>query len=319
MPSPETLHLPTGGPISATPMGESATEAGAAPSDRRLPSGDMVPGCGTHSGNNASGGPSEGGKKGNKPPTEPFALAESLPMIPATLVDKILKGQYVDMCDLLQDNILLSKKSTNGGAGGGGGSEPSVGHTQRRKREFTKDEAGLLSWIQCFAAFTAIVCSQDPTRCNDLLAYMVIMVNEARRFKYQGWLTYDEMFRQSVAKSKSTTWANLNGTLYATTFLSQQKGESVTCRTCSSPDHYTHQCALYDRRPAPYYRSASPPKRKRARSKSPEKGAGAGICYAWNDGKCSRGTSCRWRHYVCLKCGEDHKAIHCTAYRKKSQ
>ena len=234
MPSPETLHLPIGGPTSATPLGESATEAGAAPSDRRLSSGDMVPGCGTHSGNNASGGPSEGGKKGNKPPTEPFALAESLPMIPATLVDKILKGQYVDMCDLLQDNILLSKKSTNGGAGGGGGSEPSVGHTQRRKREFTKDESGLLSWIQCFAAFTAIVCSQDPTRCNDLLAYMVIMVNEARRFKYQGWLTYDEMFRQSAAKSKSTTWANLNGTLYATTFLSQQKGESVTCRTCSS-------------------------------------------------------------------------------------
>ena len=31
-------------------------------------------------------------------------------MIPATLVDKILKGQYVDMCDLLQDNILLSKR-----------------------------------------------------------------------------------------------------------------------------------------------------------------------------------------------------------------
>jgi hypothetical protein len=170
----------------------------------------------------------------------------------------------------------------------------------------TKDEAGLLSWIQYFAAFTAIVCSQDPSRRKDLLAYMVIMVNEARRFKYQGWLTYDEMFQQSAAKSKLTTWANLNGTLYATTFLSQQMGKSVTCHTCS------------DRRPAaPYYQSASPPKRKRARSKSPEKVAR--ICYAWNDGKCSRGTSCRWRHYVCLKCGEDHKAIHCNSYKKKSQ
>ena len=77
MPLPETLHLQTGGPISATPLEESAMEAGAAPSDRRLPSRDVVPGCGTHSGNNASGGQFEGGKKGNKP-TEPFALAESL-------------------------------------------------------------------------------------------------------------------------------------------------------------------------------------------------------------------------------------------------
>ena len=122
---------------------------------------------------------------------------------------------------------------------------------------------------------------------------------------------------QNQNRPHGPTW---NGTLYATTFLSQQKGESVTCRTCSSPDHYTHQCALNNRRPAPCYRSASPPRRKRARSKSPEKGAGAGICicYAWNDGKCSRGTSCRWRHHVCLKCGEDHKAIHCTAYKKKN-
>jgi hypothetical protein len=71
------------------------------------------------------------GKKGKTLVAEPFALAESLPMIPANLVEKILKGQYVDMCDLLQDNILLSKKTTNGGTGGGGGSEPSVGHTQR--------------------------------------------------------------------------------------------------------------------------------------------------------------------------------------------
>ena len=65
-------------------------------------------------------------------------------MIPATLVDKILKSQYIDSGDLLQDNILLSK---NVHKGGGGRSEPSVGHTQRRKQVFTEDEAGLLSWI----------------------------------------------------------------------------------------------------------------------------------------------------------------------------
>lgn len=170
----------------------------------------------------------------------------------------------------------------------------------------------MLSWIQCFAVYTAIVCSQDPSRFNDLLGYMVIMINEGRRFRYQGWLTYDEMFRQSVVKSKSTSWSELNGTLYATSFLSQQKGESVTCQTCSSPDHHTYQCALAERKSA--YRPSSPPRRKRQRSRSPDN---RGICYAWNDGKCSRGYSCKFKHLVCLKCGGEHRAVQCTVYKKK--
>lgn len=105
----------------------------------------------------------------------------------------------MDLSDLLQDNILLAKKS----ASSGGTSQNESGLVQRyKKREFTKDEAGMLSWIQCFAVYIAIVCSQDLTRFNDLLGYMVIMINEGRHFRYQGWLTYDKMFRQSVVKSK---------------------------------------------------------------------------------------------------------------------
>ena len=256
----------------------------------------------------------EGSRSDSKKKAEPFALAESLPIIPATLVDKIVKGQYIDLCDLLQDNILLAKKAPSGDRSDG---DSGSGHTRRhKKREFSKDEAGLLSWTQCFAVYTAIVCSQNPERINDLLAYMVTMINEGRRFKFQGWLTYDEMFRQSVVKSKSTSWAQLNGTLYATTFLSQQKGESITCQKCASPDHYTYQCALYERS---YSQRAGSPgaRRKRPRSRSPDKGPSPGICYAWNDGKCNRGSSCKWKHNVCLKCGEEHKAIHCSSYKKK--
>ena len=58
----------------------------------------------------------------------------------------------------------------------------------------------MLSWIQCFSIYTAIVCSEDSSRFNDLLGYTVIMINEGRQFKYQGWLTYDEKFRQSAVK-----------------------------------------------------------------------------------------------------------------------
>ena len=86
------------------------------------------------------------------------------------------------------DNTLMSKKSTSGG---GVGSDLRIGHTQQYKKwEFTKDKAGLMSWIQSFAVYTAIVCSQDASKFNDLLAYTVIMIDERRHFKFEGWLTY---------------------------------------------------------------------------------------------------------------------------------
>ena len=83
------------------------------------------------------------------------------------------------LSDLLQDNILLVKKS----ASSGGTSQTESGLVQRyKKREFTKDEAGMLSWIQCFAVYIAIVSFQDPSRFSDLLRYMVILINAGRRF-----------------------------------------------------------------------------------------------------------------------------------------
>ena len=79
-------------------------------------------------------------------------------MIPSNLVEKIIKGQYIDLCNLLQDNILLSKKS-----GSGNGSTFEVGYTQHyKKREFTKDDVGLLSWIQCFVVYTTISVFSGP-------------------------------------------------------------------------------------------------------------------------------------------------------------
>ena len=88
-------------------------------------------------------GAKHGGQRIDSKATD--ALAESLPVVPAPLVDKIQKGKFADLCDLLQDNILLAKKSAS--EGGLGAKDAASG--QRRKREFTKDEGGLLSWTQC--------------------------------------------------------------------------------------------------------------------------------------------------------------------------
>ena len=50
--------------------------------------------------------------------TTPFLLGEGLPPIPVKLVAKIQKGDFVDMAELLWDNIEADRRySKEGGSG----------------------------------------------------------------------------------------------------------------------------------------------------------------------------------------------------------
>ena len=49
-------------------------------------------------------------KKGSYNGTAPFVLGESLPVIPARLVRKILHGDFVDMAELLHDNMEVERR-----------------------------------------------------------------------------------------------------------------------------------------------------------------------------------------------------------------
>ena len=55
--------------------------------------------------------------------TTPFLLSECLAPVPAKLVDKIVRGDYVDMAELLRDNKLLRRR------GGGRGTPRPPAHT----------------------------------------------------------------------------------------------------------------------------------------------------------------------------------------------
>ena len=55
----------------------------------------------------------------NAKPVTPFIMGESLPPIPAKLVMKIQKGEFVDMAELLRDNIEAERRRTKEGGTGG--------------------------------------------------------------------------------------------------------------------------------------------------------------------------------------------------------
>ena len=91
-----------------------------------------------------------------------FLLGEGLPPIPAKLVSKIQKGDFVDMAELLRDNIEADRRRSKES-----GASTSTGLQSQSRREVPD----IVSWVQCFGTYTSIVVQAHPEKAQQLLAY----------------------------------------------------------------------------------------------------------------------------------------------------
>ncbi len=235
--------------------------------------------------------------------TPPLVLGESLPAVPAKLVAKILKGEYVDMAELLKDNIEVGRrKDLQDGARGSGCS----GGNKASRREVPD----LLSWVQCFGVYAAVLASKFPEKARELWAYQVLIVKEARRCGGTGWKEYDSMFRQQASSAVQLEWTKLNSSLFSVTFLTQS-GRGKNCSLCQESDHASAECALATPAVAPLGVQGEPRERRLTSSQDrPWRPKSDRVCYSWNEGRCSHAPYCRFRH-VCAGCQGEHKVSDC--------
>ena len=98
----------------------------------------------------------------------PFVLSEGLPPVPAKLVAKIQKGDYVDMAELLRDNMEYECRQATSDSSG-----------SRSGRANRREVPDLLSWITCFGVYASVVCDKSPKKAKHLLAYQTLIVREA--------------------------------------------------------------------------------------------------------------------------------------------
>ena len=252
----------------------------------------------------SAGGATSGGSCSSAPVTSlPFILSEGLAPVPAKLVSRILKDEFVDMADLLRDNLEARRR----------GDLPEATSSSTEPKRSRREVPDLLSWVQCFGTYVAIVTSHQPVRIKQLLAYQTFIVREARRCGGRGWLAYDSLFRQQAAGNPAVDWSKLNPTLYAVTFLAQS-GSGKNCILCMEADHREDECALSKGKVSPSVvkQSASrdPPRGPGEVSHRFPRAKGRGACFSWNQGECSYPGYCRYRHF-CSKCGGDHRQINC--------
>lgn len=245
-----------------------------------------------------------------------FSLSPATAPFPQKLVDKVRSGQFVEMRDLLTDNISLRQLE----AFGAQYPMPTMpGILKPRLREVST----LPSWLYCFLAYVAIRTPDTATR--EMLAYARLIIRESQRHGGNGWLEYDRVFRQQAALDNTMRWNTLDPGIQAGTLMGQTPTQRMFCSLCREPDHTMDSCALaYLQAPsdplAPVThvptsnlapsRSRLPPRRR------PE--SLLGICVSWNKGKCIFPNTCTYKH-ICATCHREHMARTCAATPSNSE
>ena len=234
--------------------------------------------------------------------TQPgMILSPSADPIPQMLVQRAQSGQFVEMRELLADNIALYDQL----ASMHGTSTLPFGTVNRTR---FREVPSLISWVYCFNAYVAIRTSDPLTR--DMLAYSRILIREALRHGGDGWLQYDRVFRRHLSINPLLNWNVLEPGLQASTMLGQRNSSGIFCTLCRESDHISTYCALaplqQQLQPLPSGTPSQAPRPPRP-PRRPE--TLLGICVNWNKGICTR-PSCSFRH-VCASCQLQHRARDC--------
>ena len=244
-----------------------------------------------------------------------LVLSPAAAPFPKKLVDRFQAGNFVEMKELLTDNMaLISQLETVQGW--------SPAHMLGPARPRLREVASLATWCYCFMGYVAIRSSDPMTRSQ--LVYARLLIKEAQRHGGLGWLDYDRAFRQQAAADPSLAWNTLSPGLQASTMFHQHPaGQRSFCSLCREVDHTRAHCALAclqppaTSSPVVVCTSQPPPTRRR-----PE--TALRICISWNMGVCVFQGRCTYRH-VCATCQlpPHHRAKDCprtpdsSSYRRR--
>ena len=90
---------------------------------------------------------------------KPFILSEGLPPVPYKLVARILKGEFIDIAELLRDNLEAQRRAS------------AVAQHSSTPAKSRREIPDLMSWVQWLDTYIAVVTSKFPHRIKELLAY----------------------------------------------------------------------------------------------------------------------------------------------------
>ena len=146
------------------------------------------------------------------PKMKGFKLGPTFPPILRKLVEKIQSLQFTDMCELLPDNVTLLRYMNTLDNTGTLTNLPAYAHPR------LQEVNSILSWINCFTMYIAVLAQKHSHLVQSQLAYMALLVAETRRNGGEGWHPYDTVFRQHAADDPTIDWSAIDHSLHSSTF-----------------------------------------------------------------------------------------------------
>ena len=218
-----------------------------------------------------------------KPPSG-VCMGDGLSPVPAKLVAKIRRGEFVEMGELLP--------------------------------EFNGD---ILTWLQCYGMYVSVLAPSQPDLIPKLMSYMSLIIRVSQDYSGLAWVRYDAAFRRQAALTGNKRWSVVNSSLFAINFTGTAKA-IPRCELCFATTHTEKECAqqgnpdpgLKDRlraiESAVLVLTAKPSAGVKGGTSIRERSGEA--CRNSNRGNCSY-PKCRHNH-TCSNCGGSHQAVVCT-------
>ena len=227
-------------------------------------------------------------------------MGEGLPPVPQKLVERIQKGEFVKMCELLPEFWIAPRE----------GEDMSGLKTAKSKgRKHTQE---ICVWLQCFAVYVAVMSARWPKRVPEMMAYMIHIIKTSQEYEGVSWFIYDEAYRRQAAVTKHVEWSRVNPSIFTVCFTSKAK-RGQRCEWCLSATHGSSECALAEveantpgrpRTVEPLMGATQAPGRSRA---PPVGYQFTNVCKLFNEGRCHY-QFCKFRH-TCIVCQGDHPAV----------
>jgi len=117
-------------------------------------------------------------------------VGDGLPPVPQKIVERIDKGEYIEMCELLPEFWMAPRESEESAA---------QRTAKSRGRRQTQD---VCVWLQCFAVYVVMMSARWPKRVPEMMAYMIHIIRMSQEYEELLWFIYEEAYRRQAASTK---------------------------------------------------------------------------------------------------------------------
>ena len=153
-------------------------------------------------------------------------MGEGISPVPAKLAERIRRGEYVEMEEMLPE--IWS------------GQKDEVLREARPRR--TQKVAEIFTWLQSFVSYVVVRGAAAPKLIPELMAYQVTIVRVSQDFSGLAWVRYDQAYRRQAALTGHFNWSVINATLYTMCFTGLATVQK-RYELCLATSHTEQECA----------------------------------------------------------------------------